>query len=174
MNWVGILLVIIHIFTCVGVILVVLLQAGKGASLGAAFGGGASQTLFGAQSANFITKATWVMAASFMVTSLLLTLISPWGSTGAQSESTVLQGEAVPLPPLGKEMLPMQPEESPAPAGLPGAIGQPQDDQTVTQTSETPATTETSIESPLQPESETPATVPETPATVPDPHPEQQ
>jgi preprotein translocase subunit SecG len=110
MNWVGILLLVIHIIACGGLILIVLLQAGKGASLGAAFGGGSSQTLFGAQSATFIGKATWVLAVAFMCTSLLLTMVSPWGGREAESGSSILQQEPIPSPPLGEESPAVAPE----------------------------------------------------------------
>jgi len=110
MNWIGLLLLIIHIGACSGLILIVLLQAGKGASLGAAFGGGSSQTVFGAQSASFIAKLTWVLAGSFMATSLLLAIISPWGEIGSEGKPAILQEEPIAQPPPG---------ETPHP-GLPG------------------------------------------------------
>lgn len=72
--------VIIHVLACVGLILVVLLQTGKGANMGAAFGG-ASQTVFGsAGAATFLTKATTVVAVVFMLTSLSLAIFSGKGS----------------------------------------------------------------------------------------------
>jgi preprotein translocase subunit SecG len=98
MNWIGILLLIIHIIACSGLILIVLLQAGKGASVGAAFGGGASQTVFGARSATFIGRLTWVLAGVFMATSLLLTIILPWEDRTAGPGSDILQEEAAPQP----------------------------------------------------------------------------
>ncbi|MBI4833141.1 MAG: preprotein translocase subunit SecG [Candidatus Lindowbacteria bacterium] len=101
MSWVGILLLIIHIIACTGLILIVLLQAGKGASLGASFGGGASQTVFGARSATFIGRLTWVLAGAFMATSLLLTVVSPRGNRGTSAGSSVLHEEPVALPPAG-------------------------------------------------------------------------
>ena len=63
---------IIHIFVSIGLILVVLLQTGKGADMGAVFGG-ASSTIFGSSGAgNFLTRLTTGMAIVFMVTSLAL------------------------------------------------------------------------------------------------------
>ena len=68
-----ILLVIIHVIVCVALIMIVLLQTGKGAYMGAAFGGGGSQTLFGATGAStFLSKATTIAAVVFMLTSLTL------------------------------------------------------------------------------------------------------
>jgi preprotein translocase subunit SecG len=95
MNWIGILLLVIHVLACSGLILIVLLQAGKGASLGAAFGGGASQTVFGARSASMIGRLTWVLFAVFLVTSLLLTMVSPWGDHTGAVRSDILQEEPV-------------------------------------------------------------------------------
>ena len=69
----SILLVTVHIFVCIALILIVLLQTGKGADMGAAFGGGGSQTLFGATGAStFLSKATTAAAVVFMLTSLML------------------------------------------------------------------------------------------------------
>lgn len=71
------LLVIIHIIICVALIMIVLLQTGKGADMGAAFGGGSSQTLFGSSGAStFLSKATTVVAIAFMLTSFGLALVS--------------------------------------------------------------------------------------------------
>ena len=67
------LLIILHILVCLVLILIVLLQAGKGADMGAAFGG-SSQTVFGSSGAGtFLGKLTAGMAIIFMLTSLLLT-----------------------------------------------------------------------------------------------------
>lgn len=65
---------IIHLLVCVGLVLVVLLQAGKGASMGAAFGG-SSQTVFGSAGATtFLAKLTTAVAVVFMLTSLGLAM----------------------------------------------------------------------------------------------------
>ncbi|HXG51934.1 MAG TPA: preprotein translocase subunit SecG [candidate division Zixibacteria bacterium] len=64
---------IIHVIVSIGLILVVLLQTGKGAEVGAVFGGGSSATIFGSSGAgNFLTKLTTGMAIVFMITSLTL------------------------------------------------------------------------------------------------------
>ncbi|MBC2710625.1 MAG: preprotein translocase subunit SecG [Desulfosarcina sp.] len=69
----SILLIVIHVVVCIALIMIVLLQTGKGADMGAAFGGGSSQTLFGSTGAStFLTKATTVAAVVFMLTSLTL------------------------------------------------------------------------------------------------------
>ncbi|MBW2632326.1 MAG: preprotein translocase subunit SecG, partial [Deltaproteobacteria bacterium] len=64
---------IIHVAACIALIMIVLLQTGKGADMGAAFGGGGSQTLFGSSGAStFLSKATTIAAVVFMLTSLVL------------------------------------------------------------------------------------------------------
>ena len=64
---------VIHIVICIGLILIVLLQTGRGSEIGAAFGGGSSQTLFGSSgSSKFMTKLTTITVVVFMVTSLVL------------------------------------------------------------------------------------------------------
>jgi preprotein translocase subunit SecG len=63
---------VIHVVSCIFLIVVVLLQTGKGADMGAVFGGG-SQTLFGSGGAgNLLTKLTTGTAVAFMITSLIL------------------------------------------------------------------------------------------------------
>ena len=64
---------VLHIFACLALVAIVLLQHGKGADLGAAFGSGASNTVFGARGAgNFLTKLTTGCVMLFMVTSITL------------------------------------------------------------------------------------------------------
>jgi len=73
----SLLLIILHVVVCVALIMIVLLQTGKGADMGAAFGGGSSQTLFGSTGAStFLSKATTAAAIIFMLTSLALAYIS--------------------------------------------------------------------------------------------------
>ncbi len=67
------ILLVIHVLIATGLIVLVLLQQGKGADAGAAFGGGASGTVFGSRgSASFLTRTTAVLATLFFVTSLTL------------------------------------------------------------------------------------------------------
>jgi preprotein translocase subunit SecG len=71
------ILIVIHVFVCIALIMIVLFQSGKGADMGAAFGGGASNTLFGSTGAStFLGKATTVAAVIFMLTSLSLAYMS--------------------------------------------------------------------------------------------------
>ena len=64
---------VIHVLVSIALILIVLLQTGRGSEIGAAFGSGSSQTLFGSSgSTGFMTKLTTGAVAIFMVTSMLL------------------------------------------------------------------------------------------------------
>jgi preprotein translocase subunit SecG len=91
-----VILTIIHILVALFLVLIVLMQSGKGGDVAAAFGGMGSQTAFGPRgTTNFLTKATAILAGVFMVTSLTLAVVSN-RSTGGGS---VLSGEkAVPAP----------------------------------------------------------------------------
>jgi len=105
-----IVITIIHIFVCFALILIVLLQAGKGAEMGAAFGG-SSQTIFGSAGAmGFLTKLTTVAAIIFMVTSLLLAFSS------TQRASSVMKETPAKAAPVEPEKAPIQPQ---APAAEP-------------------------------------------------------
>ena len=82
---------IVHIVTCLLLVAVVLLQHGRGADVGAAFGSGASQTVFGAAGAgNFLTRLTTGAAIIFMLTSLALSYFSSAGTV-----TDLLEEEAV-------------------------------------------------------------------------------
>jgi preprotein translocase subunit SecG len=71
---------IIHVSVCLFLILVVLLQQGKGGGMGAAFGGGATQQVFGGRGAgNLLTRATAICAGIFMLTSVSLAYVSSSG-----------------------------------------------------------------------------------------------
>jgi len=109
---VQVFLLIVHVLVSIFLILIVLLQSGKGAEMGAAFGG-SSQTLFGSRgAATFLNKLTTVAAVLFMVTSLLLTMITTKGSSVIQNVP-VEQGKTLP------QQLPQQPLSQPAPQQQP-------------------------------------------------------
>ena len=66
-------IMVVHVVIAVAIIGLVLLQQGKGADVGAAFGSGASQTVFGSRgSASFLTRTTAILATTFFITSLVL------------------------------------------------------------------------------------------------------
>lgn len=67
------ILITLHVFVALGMIALILMQQGKGADIGSAFGAGASATLFGARgSANFLTRTTAILATVFFLNSILL------------------------------------------------------------------------------------------------------
>jgi preprotein translocase subunit SecG len=104
---------ILHVIVCVFLIAVVLLQRGKGAQIGAVFGGGAGSTLFGSRGAgNFLTKLTAIAATLYMVTSLSL---SYFGITSA-SERLFQEGATSEAPVEGSlfEEVGTAPAEAPA------------------------------------------------------------
>jgi preprotein translocase subunit SecG len=93
-------IVLVHVVVCISLIFVVLLQTGKGADMGAAFGGGSSQTLFGSTGASsFLSKMTTGAAIVFMLTSLSLAYFS-----GRRPTSSIM--ETVTPPPVTQEALP--------------------------------------------------------------------
>lgn len=105
-------LAIVHLIVCFALILIVLLQTGKGSQMGSAFGGGASQTLFGTRGATTLfSKLTTVAAIVFMLTSLSLAMLS-----AARRTSSVVKEETTTKSP---EMPPPSPPAQKAPASTP-------------------------------------------------------
>ena len=118
---------IVHTLIALGIIGLVLLQRGKGADAGAAFGAGASGTVFGSRgSGSFFSRATAILATAFFATSLTLAYLSSQTTTGPDS---LLENapavEAAPATPAAEEeipaVLPELEESEPAaePPGLP-------------------------------------------------------
>src|SRR5574343_629309 len=98
MNWFFSLVLTIHILVALAIIGLVLMQHGKGADMGAAFGSGASGSLFGATgAANFLSRATAVLATVFFLTSLTLAYVAADKpkTTGSVMQDAV-QSQAVP------------------------------------------------------------------------------
>ncbi len=104
------LVIVIHVLAAVALVALVLLQQGKGADAGAAFGGGSSQSLFGASgSANFLTRLTAIMATVFFVTSLTLAyFLSPAARPVSVTDEPAVEAPAAPAP--VKAPAPKQPE----------------------------------------------------------------
>ena len=103
-----IVITIVHVMACIVLILVVLLQAGKGANMGAVFGG-SSQTIFGSSGpGTFLGKMTTAVAVIFMLTSLTLSYsVSQKGSSlmeGTAKPATEQKGPA----PLTTQTIPVQ------------------------------------------------------------------
>ena len=105
------LLLVVHVLAALALVGLVLLQHGKGADVGAAFGSGASGSVFGsAGSANFLSRTTAILAVVFFVTSLGLTYFS-----GRKTES-----KGVMTQPVQEKSLPAQ-----IPSGAPAAPAAP-------------------------------------------------
>ncbi|PKN11518.1 MAG: preprotein translocase subunit SecG [Deltaproteobacteria bacterium HGW-Deltaproteobacteria-4] len=94
------LLLTLHVLVCISLIIIVLLQAGKGAEVGATFGAGSSQTVFGASGGrDFMTKLTTAAAIIFMLTSLTLAYFMDQPATGSIMPSTVTAPATAPTLP---------------------------------------------------------------------------
>jgi preprotein translocase subunit SecG len=92
------LIVILHVIVCIALVIIVLLQAGRGAEIGAAFGG-ASQTIFGSSgSGGFLSKLTTGAAIIFMITCLSLSYYASHRSDVSVIESDKKQEAGQPLP----------------------------------------------------------------------------
>ena len=129
-----ILLTIIHVFVCLVLILVVLLQSGKSADLAGAFGGAGSQTAFGARgTATFLSKLTTGAAVIFMITSLALSIYRTKGTGSSIMEKAKVpaskpaaQTQTKPAAPMPGPVQPSSPPPSPShPAGSGGPQPQP-------------------------------------------------
>jgi preprotein translocase subunit SecG len=171
-------LTFMHIMAAIFLIVVVLLQQGKGADIGSAFGAGASQTVFGSRGAgNFLTKMTTAFVVLFMATSVSLTYFISASSilSGYDDEDPlrpVPAGSAEPIPggtpgaPSDFEAVPAQPggekkdssgsaaptDAAPAPTTDPATApaGTPPTDGAVTPPAEPPAGAAPATDSPPQ------------------------
>lgn len=114
----SLVVLIIHVVACLALILVVLLQAGKGASMGAAFGG-SSQTVFGSAGATpFLAKLTTIVAVLFMFTSLGLAIFANRGGMPSVMQQMAPPAKTAPAAPAGKA------EPAPAKQAAPAAPAQ--------------------------------------------------
>jgi preprotein translocase subunit SecG len=101
--------VTIHVIICVALVLVVLLQAGKGGGLAGAFGAGTAQTLFGGRgAATFLAKTTAWLAVGFMAMSILLAVLSSrgGGSSGLMQQRARERASQAQLPPSTQSFTP--------------------------------------------------------------------
>ena len=88
---------VIHLVVAIALILIVLLQTGRGSEIGAAFGGGSSQTLFGSSgSSGFMTKLTTAAVVIFMLTSLSLAYFYGHKESSVRKMAPAQSGENVP------------------------------------------------------------------------------
>jgi preprotein translocase subunit SecG len=137
MAWLNTLFIVIQVLSAVAIIVLVLIQHGKGADMGAAFGSGASGSLFGASgAANFLSRSTAVMAAVFFAATLVLAYTSTnlragraagGGLISNEGDKGVPAGAPAGAPPTGAA--PKSGAEVPAtgaaPAGTPPADSKP-------------------------------------------------
>lgn len=105
-----VLILTIHIVVSIALILIILLQTGKGADMGAAFGAGSSQTLFGSSGAStFLGKMTTVAAIIFMITSLSLAYL---GSNRSGEKSVMMNTKAPITQPAPQKAVPVKPAKT--------------------------------------------------------------
>ena len=125
--WINII-VVVHVLVALAIIGLVLLQHGKGADMGSGFGGGASSSLFGATgSANFLSRATGVLATIFFVLSLALAYLASNQprETGSvvdrvQQKPAVEKSNSTPTPTDSPAGVKSEKDEQKAPAPAPG------------------------------------------------------
>ena len=157
-----IFLTVLHVMVCVVLVVVVLLQHGKGADIGAVFGGGASNTVFGSRGAgNFLTRLTTGAALLFMVTSLVLSYIANTGTGSLFDEDAPPPGVVTPAPSEGEA-----PAEGAAPGGfeeVPAPEGAAAPESAAAPAAEAEAETGAPEAAPAEPSGEAPAG--EAPAT---------
>ena len=121
------LVLVIHVLAALALVGLVLLQHGKGADVGAAFGSGASGSVFGSSgSANFLSRTTAVLAVVFFLTSLGLTFYS---TRKTETKGVMATQPAVPGQSLPAQIPPTAPagQAAPSPTGstAPAAAGEP-------------------------------------------------
>jgi preprotein translocase subunit SecG len=118
------LLSIIHVIACIFLILVVLLQQGRAGGLGSAFGGGASQQVFGGRGAgNLLTRLTTIFAGVFLLTSLSLAYLASAGDiklrSAKPSATAPIATTALPSAPPAPAPAPPASDAAPTPAPSP-------------------------------------------------------
>jgi preprotein translocase subunit SecG len=126
--------IVLHILACLFLIGVVLLQQGKSQDLASAFGGGGTQTAFGPRgSANVLSRATTILAAVFMITSVALSILRPRGGSPLDDAAATQGTAASPSPgappasaaPGATATIPPAAAPSAAPASAPAASPAP-------------------------------------------------
>jgi len=139
----SVIITIIHVFVAIALIMIVLLQTGKGADMGLAFGGGSSQTLFGTTGAStFLSKATTVIAVVFMLTTFSLTIM--WGK---RNDSSIMTDFKTPV----QNTNTVQPTETKENVSEQTTVNAPE--QTQEETTKQAAVDSQAIDTPVQPES---------------------
>jgi preprotein translocase subunit SecG len=109
------LIIVVQVLSAIAIIGLVLLQHGKGADMGAAFGSGASGSLFGATgSSNFLSKSTALAAAIFFAATLGLSMLA--NQRGVSAGGGVMENVTAPAPVKGSAAIPSAAPAAPAPA----------------------------------------------------------
>lgn len=100
--------IVLHVIACVGLVLIVLLQTGKGTGLSNVFGsGGGAQSVFGAQTGDVLTRGTAVLAGLFLITSISLAAMSmKRGSSVMKGAGRAARGERIPMMPSSGSAIP--------------------------------------------------------------------
>ncbi len=101
---------VLHVLACLFLIIVILLQTGKGGDMGAAFGGSSSSTFGGQGAGTFLSKTTAVVAGLFMLTSLSLAILS-----SRVDKESVISDDVVPLQQTAPGLPPVRPRMEPDP-----------------------------------------------------------
>ncbi|MCZ6830302.1 MAG: preprotein translocase subunit SecG [Gammaproteobacteria bacterium] len=102
------IILIVHLLIALAIIGLIMLQQGKGADMGASFGAGGSQTLFGADgSGNVLTKATALLVVAFFATSFGLAVI-------AKDKAATVSDAEIPLPLVEQQEAPAEIQDIPA------------------------------------------------------------
>lgn len=107
------IVLVVHLLIALGIIGLIMLQQGKGADMGASFGAGASQTLFGSDgSGNVLTKATAVLAVAFFASSFGLAMLAQDSAKSLTDDDLILPimeqqqpaGDALDIPSLDSDV----------------------------------------------------------------------
>ncbi|MCU7930548.1 MAG: preprotein translocase subunit SecG [Candidatus Thiodiazotropha sp. (ex Codakia rugifera)] len=116
------ILTVFHLFLAIGLVGLILIQHGKGADMGAAFGSGASGTVFGAKgSGSFLTRATAALATLFFVTSMVMAYFATQGTEPVGVMETFEQSPAVQVEEAPQSDIPPIPMNSDMPDVVPAA-----------------------------------------------------
>jgi preprotein translocase subunit SecG len=113
---------IVHIFVCLVLMFVVLLQQGKGGGMGSAFGGASAQVFGGSGAGNILTRATAICAGIFMLTSVSLAYMS---SSGDRALRAKVQEEQSKVKDRGTKREAAPPGSAAAPNGTGGSMNAP-------------------------------------------------
>ena len=119
-----IFLMIVHVIVCLVLILVVLLQAGRGGGFSDMLGGGQPQSLFGTQTNAFMVRATEVCAVIFIVTSLSLAILSTQRGKSLVADQKLMRDIQASIPTVPQP--PPAPPQAPDNASIPKPLAKPE------------------------------------------------